>query len=77
MHFPAEIAVLKNNADDTFQKHLWDRMATGPAEILIFFIIFSENRLFYKRFYKNICRLSPLSTIPYFHGTFKDFYRKL
>ena len=22
MHFPAEIAVLKNNADDTFQKHL-------------------------------------------------------
>ena len=50
MHFPAEIAVLKNNADDTFQKHLWDRMATGPAEILIFFIIFSENRLFYKRF---------------------------
>ena len=74
MHFPAEIAVLKNNADDTFQKHLWDHMATGPAKILILFRIFSENRLLYKRFYKNICHPFLLSTIPYFSSTFKDFY---
>ena len=74
MHFPAEIAVLKNNADDTFQKHLWDHMATGPAKILILFRIFSENRLLYKRFYKNICHTFLLSNIPYFSSTFKDFY---
>ena len=49
-------------------------MATGPAEILIFFRIFSENRLFYKCFYKNISRPFLLSTIPYFNSTFKDFY---
>ena len=74
MHFPTEIAVLKNNTNATFQKHLWDRMGTEPAEILIFFRIFSKNWLFYKYFYKNIRRPFLLSTISYFHGTFKDFY---
>ena len=49
-------------------------MVTGPAEILIFFRIFSKNRPLYKSFYKNICRPFLLSTIPYFPGTFKDFY---
>ena len=74
MHFPAEIAILKNSVNSTFQKHLWDRMVTGPAEILNFFRIFSKIRLLYKCFYKNICRPFLLSTIPYFSGTFKDFY---
>ena len=58
MHFPAEIAVLKNNVNVRFQKYLWDRMVTGPAEILIFFRIFLENRLFYKCFYKNVQQAS-------------------
>ena len=49
-------------------------MVTGPAEILIFFKFFSKIRLLYKRFYKNIYRPFLLSTIPYFHGAFKDFY---
>ena len=49
-------------------------MVTGPAEILIFFRIFSKIRILYKRFYKNICRPFLLSTIPYFSGTFKDFH---
>ena len=49
-------------------------MVTGSAEILIFFRIFPENRLLYKRFYKNICCPFLLSTIPYFSGTFKDFH---
>ena len=54
MHFPAEIVVLKNNVNARFQKRLWDRMVTGPAKILIFFRIFSENGLLYKRYYKNV-----------------------
>ena len=44
MHFPAEIAVLKNNTNATFQKHLWDRMVTKPTEILNFFRIFFEKQ---------------------------------
>ena len=74
MHFPAEIAILKNSVNSTFQKHLWDSMVTGPAESLNFFRIFSIIRLLYKCFYKNICRPFLLSTIPYFSVTFKDFY---
>ena len=74
IYFPAEIAILKNGVNSIFQKHLLDRIVTGPAEILILFRIFSENRLLYKRFYKNIYRPFLLSTIPYFHSTFKNFF---
>ena len=49
-------------------------MVAGSAEFLIFFRFFLENRPLYKRFYKNIYRPLLLSTIPYFHSTFKDFF---
>ena len=40
IYFPTEIAILKNSVNSIFQKHLLDRMVTGPAEILIFFRFF-------------------------------------
>ena len=73
MHFPAEIAVLKNSANAIFQKRFCEHMVTGPAEILISFRTFSEKWLFYKCFYKNIYWSISLSTIPWFHGAFKGF----
>ena len=73
MHFPAEIAVLKNNTHTAFRKHLWNRMVPGSADILIFSRTFFMKTAFYKWFYENNFRPFLLCTIPYFHVPFNEF----